>query len=110
MAGRAKPGTTEFSSDRMRLLAAAGLVTDRVMEAAVARVVLGEKLPASLSESERKVALLLVREINPDETIEQGEEAILRGLKKDTLKGYKDDHLYPRLINGTVALSAPCQR
>lgn len=47
-----------------------------------------------------KIALILVRLFNPDEIIEQGEEATLRGLRKETLKAYKDEGLLPRFVNG----------
>jgi hypothetical protein len=63
---------------------------DEAMRLAVARLEL----------TPEKLALLIVRAVNPDECIEQGEEATLRGLRRETLKGYKDGGEYPRQING----------
>lgn len=48
-----------------------------------------------------KLALIILRTVAPEEMIEQGEEMILRGIgNPKTLKGYKDDGLLPRFING----------
>lgn len=47
-----------------------------------------------------KLALLLVRAINPDHILGQVEEALLRGVKHETLKGHKDRGELPTLVNG----------
>jgi len=49
-----------------------------------------------------KLALILIRLINPDEDIGQVEESKLRGVRPETLKGYKEEKLLPRLINGAI--------
>lgn len=61
-----------------------------------------KRVKERLRLTDEKLALMLVRLINPDEIIEQGEEAILRGKKDETLKGYKDEGLFPRFVNGTL--------
>lgn len=42
-----------------------------------------------------KLALILVRALNPDENIEKGEEADLRGIDRKILKEYKDARFLP---------------
>ena len=75
--------------------------TAEIVEAAMARLILRTKFPDSFDRPQRKLALILIRELNPDELIDQGEEAILRGVKDETLKGHKDEGSFPRFVNGS---------
>lgn len=59
-----------------------------------------ELVKARLKLTDEKLALILVRLINPDELINEGEEAILRGVRPETLKKYKDSDDLPRHVNG----------
>lgn len=67
---------------------------DEMMQAAFA--IVRERLDLT----PEKLALLLLRILNPDEIVQQGEEATLRGVRHETLKGYKDGKLLPALVNG----------
>lgn len=72
-----------FSSDRMRMLAP--LITPRVMELALQRILTGEsfysydKLRDGLTEREVKMALIVVLEMNPRELLDANEQGTLRG-------------------------------
>lgn len=81
-----------------RLRPMAAYFTSSIITAAARRVMLGERLPSTFRREEKKAALLLVREFNPDEILLAGEEAILRGVRSDTLKGYKDRGELPQVI------------
>lgn len=72
-------------------------------EAAHARVALGVKIPSDLSRTERKVAILLVRAINPDEILKDYEEALARGVGDEKLKEHKDRKELPVIMCGVVA-------
>ncbi len=58
-------------------------------------------LRARLELTPEKLMLMLLRQFAPEERVEQGEEARLRGIpKRDTLTSLKNDGLFKKEING----------
>ena len=49
-----------------------------------------------------KLMLLMLRRVNPEEIVQKGEEAHLRGVRHETLAGHKDRRELPVLINGIL--------
>lgn len=62
-----------------------------------------ELVKKRLDLDDEKLALMLVRLINPDEVLTQTEEANLRGLRPETLRSYKDAGEFPRHLGGITA-------
>lgn len=81
-----------LTGDLANLRAIAG---DEMTQAAI------ELLRERLHLTPEKLMLIFLRNVAPDELVQQGEEANLRGIAKpDTLKGYKDEGFFPHFING----------
>lgn len=59
-------------------------------------------LRADLELTPHKLMLMLKRAVAPDAIILKGDEAELRGVHHDTLKGHKDRRELPPLINGVL--------
>lgn len=56
-----------------------------------------------LALTPEKLALMILRIVNPDEMIGQVEEAELRGVKPETLRNAKANGDFPRQINGVAS-------
>lgn len=80
-----------------RLQALSAFITQSIVDAAVRRVIFkekffnGSKLIVKLEPHEAKIALLIVRELNPYEDLQDEEEALLRGINSDTLRNRRKD-------------------
>jgi hypothetical protein len=55
---------------------------------------------AQLKLTPEKLAIMLRRIVNPDGFTEKGDEATLRGIKEETLRGYKKDGFFPEYLGG----------
>lgn len=51
-----------------------------------------------LGMTDQKVALLIVKAVNPYEVLTQEEEAILRGVSRDKLRGHKERKELPHVL------------
>lgn len=90
----AAPAEMPGALDRLSLLR---LVAGEEMFAAALPL-----LRARMKLTPEKLALILLRELNPDARIEQGEEATIRGVKAETLRDLKEapNGVFKREING----------
>lgn len=95
-----KPATPQAESIPVNLRAFAPFFTTEIVDAAVARVILGEVPPKEFTKQQKKLCYLLVRALNPDETLHDYEEAILRGVTRNTLTGMKQRGEVPPVCGG----------
>jgi len=76
-------------------------VTEEVKQLVRERVLWGGNLAArkELSKATVKLALLIVRHINPDEEMTDGERASLMGIAPNTFTKIKSERQFMRLVN-----------
>lgn len=78
------------------------LITARIKRMARDRLVHGlnfftKSNVGKFTRIEIKLALLLVKDVNPHEFLTNQEEAVLRGVSRDKLRGHKDRKELPRV-------------
>ena len=75
-----------MNTETIALLRDLGAITPKVKKLAMQR----------LGFTDEKIALLLVKAINPHEVLTEEEEATLRGITAKTLRGFKQDKMLPQ--------------
>lgn len=75
-------------------------LTDEIRSLARQRILHGGNLgTASVSHADAKLALLLVRELNPLEHLSRDERAILMGVTKQTVTTMDQDKKFVHVVN-----------
>jgi hypothetical protein len=78
-----------------------GYITDEIRSLAAARILDGGNLSTRTATDERtiKLALMVVRVMNPREELWAEEEAILMGVTRKRLKSMEDSKAFIKVVN-----------